>query len=314
MASKPVVFVILGPTASGKSDLAVKIAKRVNGEVVSADSRQVYRGMNIGTGKVPRDPRPSRTSHLAPRIFFYKGIPHHLLDVASPTRTFTVAEYQKLGSKAIREIVARKHVPIIAGGTGLYIDSLIYRTRFPNVPPRAALRKKLEDRSTAELFAQLKKLDPVRAKNIDRHNRRRLVRALEIVIVTGKPIPLLNKKESPYRLLKIGVFPGAEELKRNIRTRLLARLRIGMIAEVKKLHDEGLGWSRLDGFGLEYRYVSRYLRGLITKKEMMVTLEEEIRDYAKRQMTWFKRDGEIKWYKSPEAAFASISKIPQKVF
>ncbi len=295
MESRPKIIVILGPTASGKSALAANIAKRFNGEIISADSRQVYRGMDLGAGKVPRDPHPRVSYVLNPKFFFHHGIPHHLLDVASPARTFTAARYQKLGTKAIREILSRGHLPVIAGGTGLYIDALIYRTPLPDTPPNAAFRKKLENRSAAELFARLKKLDPARANHIDRHNRRRLVRALEIVVATGKPVPSLQEKTSPYETLKIGVFPGKDALEKRIRTRLLARLRAGMIAEVNKLRNEGLSWQRLDDFGLEYRHVSRYCRGVLTKKEMIALLENEIRHYAKRQMTWFKRDKKIFW-------------------
>ncbi len=287
----PKILVILGPTASGKSNLAVKIAKKFNGEIISADSRQVYKGLDLGSGKITKKEM--------------RGVPHYLLDVISPKKTFTVSQYQKIGQKTIKNILAQKKLPIICGGTGLYIDSLIYGNQFPEVPPQPKLRKKLEKFSTENLFEKLKKLDPQRAKNIDQYNRRRLVRALEIVITTGKPVPLLvpfikggqgNFIQNRYNTLIIGIKKSQEELKKLVTKRLAKRLKIGMIKEVKNLHEKsGLSWKRLDDFGLEYRFISRYLRGLITKKEMEDSVIKESLAYAKRQMTWFKRNGQIHW-------------------
>lgn len=289
------LIVVLGPTASGKSELAVKIAHKISGEIISADSRQVYRGLNIGSGKVPRD---KTTNYRLQTInYFYKGIPHHLLNVASPKRTFTVTQYQKLAKKALIDIIKRGKIPIICGGTGLYIDALIYDYNFPNVPPQPKLRKQLEKKSTEKLFKQLKKLDPRRAINIDKNNRRRLIRALEIIIITKKPVPnlaiLKDSKITHYQTLKLGIKKSPEELKKLIKKRLIKRLD-GIIKEVKNLRHE-LSWQRLDDLGLEYRYASRYLRVLINKKEMIENLEKEIYRYAKRQMTWFKRDPKIHW-------------------
>ncbi len=279
------IIVVLGPTASGKSDLAVNIAERFGGEVVSADSRQVYRGLNLGSGKIAANKM--------------RGVPHHLLDVASPKSIFTAARFQKLAEKAIAEITGRGKLPVVCGGTGLYIDALVGGWTIPEVPPRPELRKKLEQKTAEELFALLRRLDPRRAKNIDRFNRRRLVRALEIALTTGKAVPAL-RKTPPYNALKIGVAFPPEELKKRIRLRLRQRLRQRMIGEVKKLRRGGLSWKRLDDLGLEYRWISRYLRGFLAKKEMEETLEKEIVKYAKRQMTWFKRDREIVWFSPAE--------------
>jgi len=284
------LIVILGPTASGKSNLAVKIARKIDGEIISADSRQVYKGLNIGSGKITKKEM--------------RGIPHYLLNVASPKRTFTVTQYQKLAKKTLIDIIKRDKIPIICGGTGLYIDALIYDYQFPQVPPQPKLRKQLEKKSTEKLFEQLKKLDPRRATNIDKNNRRRLIRALEICISTGKPTPSLNdirvnpllsfgNPRQSASILKIGIKKSPEELKLLIKKRLIKRLN-RIIKEVKNLRHELL-WQRLDDLGLEYRYVSRYLRGLINKKEMVESLEKEIYRYAKRQMTWFKKDEKIHW-------------------
>jgi len=287
MNKKPKIVVILGQNASGKSGLAVQIAQRFNGEIISADSRQVYRGMNIGTGKTTRKEMG--------------GIKHYLLDVASPKKQFSVNQYQKLAKQAIKKILKKGKLPIICGGTGLYIDAVIDNVVFPEVPPNLRLRQKLGHLTTDQLFQKLKKLDPNRAENIDKNNRRRLIRALEIVMISKKPVPAIQKQRN-YEVLKIGIRRPAGELKMLIKKRLLKRFRQGMINEVKKLHEHGVNWQRLFDLGLEYRCISLYLHGFISKKEMRGKLNKAIRDYAKRQMTWFKKDKEIKWIKNIKQA------------
>ena len=306
---RPKLIVILGPTASGKSDLAVKLAKKMNGEVISADSRQVYKGLDIGTGKVPKDKISNFQFPISEKKggYFYCGVPHHLLDIASPKRQFTVAQYQKLGRQALRKIIAKNKVPIICGGTGLYVDSLLCDYPLPAVPPDPKLRRKLGKDTTDALFEKLRKLDPVRAAGIDRFNRRRLVRALEIVLKTDSPVPPFKKEHSnilqnvgmsPEDILKIGVRPPDRELKRRIHDRLFRRMRQGMVREAQNLHKAGLSYKRMEELGLEYRYLARFLQGKISKAEMLAELEKEIWRYAKRQMTWFKRDKNIRWIKN----------------
>ncbi len=277
---KQKIIVVLGPTASGKSDLAVKIAKKWNGEIISADSRQVYKGLDIGSGKITKKEM--------------RGIPHHLLSVVSPRKTFSAAEYQKMAVKALNKIMAKKKLPIICGGTGFYIDSLVYDMRFPEVPPQPEIRKLLEKKSVEELWRQLEILDPERAKSIDKYNRHRLIRSLEIVISTKAPIPKLEK-ESPYDVLKIGIKISDKTRQKLVGNRLEKRLKQGMIKEVENLHKKGLIWKRLDELGLEYRYTSRYLQGIIGYDEMKKEIYKETLRYIKRQMTWFKKDEKIKW-------------------
>ncbi len=291
LLTPPKIIVILGPTASGKSELAVKLAKKFNGEIISADSRQVYKGMDIGTGKITKKEM--------------KGIPHHLLDVVSPKETFTVAKFKKLAEKAVKEISAKNKLPIICGGTGFYVDSLIYDWDIPKVTPKPEIRKNIQYKTTEELFKMLSGLDPERATTIDKNNKARLVRALEIVLATGAPVPKFKpfeKKNSPYKFIKIGIRLSNEELKSKIHARLLKRFKEGMISEVERLRRQGVSWKRLDGFGLEYRWVSRYLRGLVAEEEMVKTLKRESWRYAKRQMTWFKRDKNTIWANSVERA------------
>lgn len=275
------LIVILGPTASGKTDLSIKLAKKFNGEIVSADSRQVYRGMNIGTGKITKKEM--------------RGIPHYLLDVVHPNTRFDVVKYRIKTLKAIKDIQKRNKLPFLVGGTGFYIQTIIDGLIFPQVRPDWKLRKELEKKSNFELSKMLKKLDPERAKNIDKDNSRRLIRAIEIVLKTKQPVSKLKKRPFDSDVLIIGVKRDKKELSSLINKRLLGRLRKGMIAEVKKLKQSGVSWKRLEEFGLEYRYIALYLQNKITKQEMIERLQKEIEHYAKRQMTWFKRDKRIHW-------------------
>lgn len=274
------IIVILGPTASGKSALAVKITKKINGEIISADSRQVYKELNIGTGKITKKEM--------------RGIPHHCLDIVSPKKIFTVSDFKKRTDDAIEKIFAKNKTPIIVGGTGLYIQSIVDNIVLPEVKPDWKLRKKLEKKTTEEMFTILKKLDPERAKNIDPKNPRRLIRAIEIAKALGK-VPNLEAKLPSWEAIQIGIKLSDEKLKENINKRLVCRLKKGMIAEAKNLHDQGMSWKRMDELGLEYRYLSKFLKGEISKIEMTEKLKSEIWKYTKRQMTWFKRDKKIKW-------------------
>ena len=268
------LIVILGPTASGKTGLSIKLAKKFKGEVVSADSRQIYKGMDIGSGKVTK-------KEMA-------GIPHYLLDVATPKNRFSVAQYQKLALKAIKNIQEQNKIPFLVGGTGFYIQSIVDGIVIPEVKPDWNLRKKLEKKSNEELFKMLQNVDPARAESIDKQNPRRLVRALEIVTKTKKPISKLEKKNY-FNVLQIGITKSPSELKKLINKRLIKRLkRELMISEVKKLH-KSLSWKRLEEFGLEYRFVAQYLQDKITKEEMIDKIQIESEHYAKRQMTWYRR-------------------------
>ncbi|MDD5099205.1 MAG: tRNA (adenosine(37)-N6)-dimethylallyltransferase MiaA [Candidatus Colwellbacteria bacterium] len=273
-------MVVLGPTASGKSDFAVEMALERNGEVISADSRQVYRGLDIGSGKITKKEM--------------RGVPHHILDVSSPKKIFTASDYARLARKAVSDILNRGKLPIVCGGTGFYIDALLYDDTTAPVPPSPTIRKKLDKLSTGELAQRLSELDPDRFASIDTKNRARLVRALEIVLSTGKPVPKL-KRAPRYSAEKIGIMRPMEDLDRRIELRLDKRLSAGMIKEVEELHKKGVSWKRLYDLGLEYRYISLFLRKKLSYDEMRSQLLTAIRQYARRQMTWFKRDKEIRW-------------------
>lgn len=290
------LIVILGPTASGKSDLAVRLAKKFNAEIISADSRQVYKGMDIGTGKISKKEM--------------NGIPHHLLDAASPKRKFTVTQYRRLALLAINKILAKGKKAILCGGSPFYIRAVIDGITIPEIKPDWKLRKKLEKKSPAELFKILKKLDPRRAKAIDKFNPRRLIRAIEIVLKTKKPVPKFKENPLPYPVLILGIKKEKKELSSLIKKRLLKRLKGNKMAnEVKKLRKSGLSWKRLEGFGLEYKWISKYLQNEISRQEMIYHLQKDIEHFAKRQMTWWKNDKRIKWIINKKEAERLVKKF-----
>lgn len=280
--NKPKILVIVGQTASGKSALAVKLARKFNGEVISADSRQVYKGLDIGTGKITEKEM--------------KGVSHHLLDIVSPKKTFTVADFKKQAQKKIKDITKKKRLPIVCGGTGFYIDSLVYNMEYPEVPPNPKLRKELGEKSTEELYTLLKEKDIKRAEMIDSQNPVRLIRALEIVEALGK-VPLI-KQDSLYDVFFIGIERSDDDLKNRINKRIRSRLTHGMIQEAETLHREGLSWKRMRELGLEYRFLADYCEKIINKKELVEKLEQAIWQYAKRQKTWFKKNKDIVWIDS----------------
>lgn len=279
------LLVICGPNATGKSDLAIKLAKKINGEVISADSRQVYKGLNIGSGKITHEEQ--------------QGISHYLLDVANPKKRFTVAQYYLLVKKAIKKILGKGKLPILCGGTGFYIQVVVDNLSLPAVPPDWKLRGELEHYDIQVLQKELKKVDRKRWERMnesDRNNSRRLVRALEIVYKTGTNIPSLKRKTPPFNLLMIGITAPLEVLKGRIKTRLLKRFENGMIDEVRRLYDSGIAWKRLEELGLEYRWITYFLQKKISYEEMLERLYLDIVAYARRQLTWFKKDKRICWF------------------
>lgn len=280
---KPKIIVIVGPTASGKTGLSIKIAKQFNGEVISADSRQVYKGMDIGTAKVTKEEMD--------------GVPHHLLDVADPKDVYSVTDWVGEAKEAVDQIVLNNHLPIVCGGTFFYIDSLLGKVTIPSVPPNKEMRAELEEKSAADLLYILENLDPDRSASIDIENKRRLIRAIEVATFLGK-VPPPTANDSTYDVLTIGITVDMKTHGEVIKKRLIERLEQGMIDEVKDLLDNGVSHERLESFGLEYRYISRYLRGLLDYDTMVEELAVKTRQYAKRQMTWLKRDKTVRWFKN----------------
>lgn len=286
------LLVICGPTATGKSDFAVELALQLNGEVVSADSRQIYRGLDIGSGKVT--------------VEEMRGVPHHLLDIADPDEIISVTQYKKIADAAISDIAARGKLPILCGGTGLYISAVVDNRTFPPVPPNQELRTELASLSLEELQARLEELDQERFEEIDQRNPVRLIRAIEIATALGS-VPAEPENESLYDVTMIGLELPKEEQIANIEKRLEARLAIGMIDEVKNLQEKGLSWERLESLGLEYRYIAQYLQEKISFEEMKQFIITKSWQFAKRQMMWFKRDKRIQWMNPSQKETISLS-------
>ncbi|MBI4779195.1 tRNA (adenosine(37)-N6)-dimethylallyltransferase MiaA [Candidatus Falkowbacteria bacterium] len=286
------IIAILGPTASGKTRLAVELAEKFNGEIVSADSRQVYRGMDIGTGKDLDE----------------YTVPYHLIDVASPKISFDLAKYQKMAFRAIGDILKRGKLPILAGGSGLYLQAVVDNYKLSEAKKDLALRKKLEKLSAVELFLKLKSLAPKIAAKLnqsDKNNKRRLIRYLEIL---SQDENFKNRKgRRKYETLLIGVKFNKNILQQRIFKRLLERLKEqNMIGEIENLRSNGLSWKKLENFGLEYRFIGWYLQGKLPYDEMVKKLNIAIYQFAKRQLTWFKRwekqGAKINWVKDNKKA------------
>ena len=280
------LIVIVGPTSSGKTSTSIDLAKYlhkigITAEIISADSRQVYKGLDLLSGKVTN-------KEMA-------GFTHHMLDVVSPKKTFSVSDYQKQSTKIIKEIYARGNMPILVGGTGFYIDAVVNNFVLPEVAPDYKLRTEYTTKSAIANFVVLKRLDPERAKHIDPNNNVRIIRAIEIAKALGK-VPKI-KKSKIYDTLWIGIDLEDKKLKENITKRLVSRLKSGMIRETKRLHNSGVSYKRLKTLGLECKYCALYLECKISKSEMIAELEKEIWQYVKRQRTWFKRNKDIIWLK-----------------
>jgi len=278
------LLIILGPTASGKSDLAIKIAELFNGEIVSADSRQIYKEMNIGTAK------PSKGN-----------IRYHLLDIIEPDKRFSAAQYKELACNTIKDIQNRNKLPVLCGGTGLYISSIIEDWQFPKVPPQEKLRKELEKKSVEQLFKIYQKLDIKGAKSIDKKNKRRLIRAIEVCKASNKSFWQQRKSsKSSFDTSLIGIGLSKEELKERIAKRIKKMIKMNLETEVKVLFKK-YGWiPSLQTIG--YQEWKEYFNNKLNKKEVQDLIELHTIQYSKRQMTWFKKMKNIQWIKKPEQA------------
>lgn len=300
---KPKLISIVGPNASGKSDAGIALAGKFNGEIISADSRQIYKGMDLGTGKVrgvAKGEMGRRISVLGREFnivpVLSDGICHWLIDVMSPEEFFTVAEYQALAYLVAEDIIARKCLPIIAGGTGLYIRAVMDGLRFPSAVSNPALREQMEKKTIENLKDELLKMDPKSGDYVDLKNKRRVMRAIEILFSQGGDLSIMKKKMPVFfDGLTLGIMLPREELRKRIKIRLDNRLSEGMIDEVIHLKRNGVSNERLDFFGLEYRFINRHINGEISYDIMYESLYNAICQYAKRQMTWFRKYGNVIW-------------------
>ena len=290
----PPLIAIVGPTAVGKSALAINLAREFRGEIVSADSRQVYRGMDIGTAK------PSATDRQA--------VAHHLLDLVNPNESFTLAEYQRLAYAVIAQIHARGNVPFLVGGTGLYVRAVLEGLTIPRVLPDPAQRQELERQDAATLYARLSQLDPRAAAKIDPRNKRRVIRALEVCQATGQPISELQTARAPdYRILRIGLTMPREQLYARINARVDQMIAAGLIEEVRALLARGYAANLPAMSGLGYRHIAAYLNGTLTRDEAIRLLKRDTRRFVHHQYSWFRLDDpRIRWYNLAESSEADL--------
>jgi tRNA dimethylallyltransferase len=267
------LLTILGPTASGKTRLAVALARELTGEIISADSRQVFRGMDIGSGK---------------DLHEYGEVPYHLIDILESGEEFSVFAFMQHFRKAFLKINERSKLPLLCGGTGLYLDAVLRGYRMFEVPEDAALRSEMENKSDDQLADELRELKPGQHNTSDLLERSRTIRAIEIARYEREHAGTLEPSPD-IRSLTIGIRWERGELRSRITERLRQRLEIGMIEEVQRLHDGGVTWERLDYYGLEYRYIGAYLQGKLNRNDMFQKLNSAIHDLAKRQENWFRK-------------------------
>jgi tRNA dimethylallyltransferase len=308
---KPLI-VILGPTASGKTDLAIKLAKKFNGEIVCADSRTIYQGMDIGTAKPVPKIRNSKSKIR--NGYIIKGVSHYLIDIVKPNQNFTVAQFKKMAIKIIKDIQQRKKIPFLVGGTGLYISAIVDNLEIPAVRPDKNLRKKLESQAkkygSDYLYKKLIKLDPEAKNFIQKENLRRVIRALEVCLKLKKPFSQLRKKGGPlFKILQIGIKIPRKKLYQRINQRVEQMIKMGLVDEVKKLSKKySLNLPSMSAIG--YREIGLYLQNKISLNQAIELIKKNTRHYAKRQMTWFKKDKRIHWLSANN--FQKIQKLIKK--
>jgi len=302
MSQLPKIIVILGPTASGKTDLGIFLAKKFNGEVVNFDSRQIYTEMNIATAK----PEGRWENVEGKRIFLVEGVPHHLMDFVSPLNLYSLSDFKRDAQAAIDDILLRGKLPILVGGTGLYFWSVIDNLDLAETPPNLELRAELEKKPLAEQVKLLQEKDPESAVLIDLKNPRRVLRALEVVLSTGKSFFACRGKSNPlYNVLQLGVTLEKGELNTKIDQRVDEQIKMGLLEETKQLSQK-YSWDLPSMSSIGYRQIGYFLKGEMNLEEAMEILKRDTRRYAKRQMTWFKRDQRIVWLKKPWTENATV--------
>lgn len=282
----PPILAIVGATATGKSALSVELCEALEGEVITADSRQVYKFMDIGTDK--------------PDMAARRGIPHHLIDIVYPDESFTLAQYQEIAYATIDDTHRRGRLPVLAGGTPLYVNAVLEGWTIPRVEPDVALRQALEreaeEHGPALLHARLAKLDPEAAKGILPTNTRRIVRALEVIAATGEPISKQQRKSPPaYRLLVIGLHCERQELYRRIDLRVDEQIRRGLVEEVASLHERGYSFDLPSMTGLGYRQIGAYLQGRASLAEAVQRIKWDTHSFVRHQGNWFRRMTHAAW-------------------
>lgn len=296
----PKVVVVVGPTACGKTATVIELAKRLPLEVISADSRQVYKKMTVGTAKPPGEWQ-WRTNWQGLRHSFYvDGVPHHLIDFLDPGKKFTVAEFRDRAIKYIKLSYKNDRYPFVVGGTGLYVSSLVDNYRIPRIPANAKLRKSLEEKTNDQLLLLLQQMDPVTAERIDTKNKRRMIRALEVCILAGEPFSAHRQKgEQMFDFLQIGIETPREVLYDRINKRIDEMMKEGLVEEIDLLLKQRYSWELPSMSGIGYRQFQEYKDGKISLEVAVDRLKRDTRRYARRQMSWFRRDKRIEWFSDP---------------
>lgn len=302
----PRVLCIVGPTSSGKTLLGIRLSKQFGGEIVNADARQVYREFDIGTGKPIGG---KRTSKGGRSMYLFQDIPHYLMDYLPPSDLLTVAEWREKAMTAIRGIRDRGHIPLVVGGTGLYIQALVDNYQIPEVPPQDSFRKAMEGKTLPELVALLLRLDPAAEKLVDIKNPRRVLRALEVATFTGKPFTEQKGAAKPViDPLLIAIKREREELRERIDQAVEAYVEAGWLDEIRRLHKSGIAWDAPAMTSIGYRELGAYIRGESTLEQAIEKTKRATWQYAKRQLTWFKRDQRIHWVKDEDEAEKLVAK------
>ncbi|MSU75044.1 MAG: tRNA (adenosine(37)-N6)-dimethylallyltransferase MiaA [Candidatus Magasanikbacteria bacterium] len=288
----PKLVVILGPTASGKTDLAISLARKFNGEIISADSRQIFKKMDIGTAK----PAGEWQTVGGRAIYVVEGIPHYGMDMVDPGYEMSVAEFKALACAAIQDITARGKIPFLVGGTGLYIWAVVDNLDMPKIAPNKKLRRSLEEKPLSDLRALLTSLDPEAAKFVDMNNPRRVTRALEVNILSGESFVHQRRMAAPLvNTLQIGLAWEKNELIARLEGRVDEQIRRGLVRETEILMKQCYDWNLPSMSSIGYKQIGSYWRGECTLEDAIVIIKTETRRYAKRQLTWFKRDQRINW-------------------
>ncbi len=295
------LFILMGPTAVGKTSISIDLAKRLNGEIISADSMQIYKYMNIGTAKVMPDEM--------------EGIPHYLIDIIYPDENFTVSDYKRMATKYIKKVNQKNKLPIVVGGTGLYINSLVYKLNFASVPPNDEVRQKLETYDNEYLHSKLIEVDRITGERISVNDRKRIIRALEIWEVSGKTPSEYNKnfreETDEYNLTMVCLNMDREKLYKRINDRVDLMIELGLVDEVKNILNMGYNKDLVSMQGIGYKEIIMYLENKISLDDAINIIKQGSRNYAKRQLTWFKRDNRIKWIDIDN--FESIDQISENI-
>lgn len=322
------IIVITGPTASGKTSLSFDVAKKFSGEIICADSMTIYRGMDIGTDKptllskklkvkskksendseLITHGEPIRTIKNSDGSYTIKGIKHHMLDIAGPDDDMNVTHFSKLVCEKITEIQKRKKIPFLVGGSTMYLDAIIYQYSFPPVLPNEKLRKKLGEKSNETLFKQLVKLDPDAQWTVDKNNKRRLIRTLEVCLSTGKPASVQKtKKTLPKNILYLAIEQERETLYANINKRVNEMMKMGFLDEVQKLYKKYDHNTAMQAAG--YRQLIQYIENEVSLEEAIEKTKQAHRNFAKRQLTWLKKNQDITWVKTAKEAQSKIEQF-----